>query len=69
MAQPHDPRTRKITLSMGETAEEVAALDGISREECDAFALRSHQRAIAAQDAGRFAGEIAPVAGVPESRR
>ena len=56
-----DPRSRKITLSMGETAEEVAALDGISREECDAFALRSHENAILAQDAGRFSGEILPV--------
>jgi acetyl-CoA acetyltransferase family protein len=55
------PRTRKITLSMGETAEEVAALDGIGRAECDAFALRSHQRALAAIDAGRFAPEIVPV--------
>ena len=40
---------------MGETAEEVAALDGITRAESDAFALRSHERAIAAIDAGRFA--------------
>ncbi len=61
VAQPQDPRTRKVTLSMGETAEEIAVLDGIGREECDAFALRSHQRAVAAQDAGRFAGEIAAV--------
>lgn len=58
---PGNPRTRKITLSMGETAEEVAALDGLSREECDAFALRSHRRAVAAQDAGRFGHEIVPV--------
>ncbi len=58
---PGDPRTRKITLPMGETAEEIAALDGLSREECDAFALRSHQRAVAAQDAGRFGREIIPV--------
>src|SRR5579859_3857401 len=35
------PLDRKITLSMGETAEEVAALDGIGRQESDAFALRS----------------------------
>ncbi|NMO56659.1 thiolase family protein [Actinoplanes sp. TBRC 11911] len=52
------PEDRRVTLSMGETAEEVAALDGITRAESDAFALRSHQRAIAAIDAGRFAGEI-----------
>ncbi|WP_326571080.1 thiolase family protein [Actinacidiphila glaucinigra] len=49
------------TLSMGETAEEVAALDGISRADSDAFALRSHQRAVAAQEAGRFDREIVPV--------
>jgi acetyl-CoA acetyltransferase family protein len=58
---PEDPRTRKITLSMGETAEEIAALDGLTREECDAFAVRSHERAVAAQDAGRFDREIVPV--------
>ncbi|MGW8764301.1 thiolase family protein [Streptomyces sp. NPDC055815] len=56
------PKTVKVTLSMGETAEEVAALDGITRAESDAFALRSHQRAIAAQNAGRFDREIVPVA-------
>ncbi|MER7923314.1 thiolase family protein [Streptomyces sp. NPDC096057] len=50
------------TLSMGETAEEVAALDGITRAESDAFALRSHQRAVAAQESGRFDREIVPVA-------
>ena len=55
------PDDRRITLSMGETAEEVAALDGITRAESDAFALRSHQRAIAAIDAGRFEGEVVPV--------
>jgi 3-oxoadipyl-CoA thiolase len=55
------PETVKLTLSMGETAEEVAALDGITRADSDAFALRSHQRAVAATDAGRFAGEIVPV--------
>jgi acetyl-CoA acetyltransferase family protein len=55
------PGDRRITLSMGETAEEVAALDGITRAESDAFALRSHERAIAAIDAGRFQGEIVPV--------
>jgi len=51
-----------VTLSMGETAEEVAALDGISRADSDVFALRSHQRAVAAADAGRFAAELVPVA-------
>ncbi|WP_327090918.1 thiolase family protein [Nonomuraea sp. NBC_01738] len=51
----------RTTLSMGETAEEVAALDGIGREESDAWALRSHTRAVAAVKEGRFAGEIVPV--------
>jgi len=47
--------------SMGETAENVAERSQISREEQDAFALRSHQRAVAAQQTGRFAEEIVPV--------
>jgi acetyl-CoA C-acetyltransferase len=46
---------------MGTHAERVAIRDGVSREDQDAFALRSHQRAVAAQDAGRFADELAPV--------
>ncbi|MGP4115093.1 thiolase family protein [Streptomyces sp. 4N509B] len=54
-----------VTLSMGETAEEVAALDGITRAEADAFALRSHRRAVAAQDAGHFDREIVPVPALP----
>ncbi|MFK0401812.1 thiolase family protein [Microbacterium sp. NPDC090225] len=49
------------TLSMPETAEEVARRDGITREDADAFALRSHRRATAAIDAGRFADEIVAV--------
>ncbi|MGH9481428.1 MAG: thiolase family protein [Terriglobales bacterium] len=48
-------------LSMGLTAERVAEKYGISREAADAFALASHQKAVAAQDAGRFAAEIVPV--------
>ncbi|MFZ3467960.1 thiolase family protein [Streptomyces sp. 4.24] len=55
------PEAVRTTLSMGETAEEVAALDGITRGESDAFALRSHQRAVAAQLAGRFDREIVSV--------
>ncbi len=55
------PSERKITLTMGETAEEVAALDGITRQDSDAFSLRSHQRALAAIEAGRFAEEIVAV--------
>lgn len=57
-----NPRfSARETFSMPETAEEVAALDGISREDADAFALLSHQRAIAAIDAGKFDAEIVPV--------
>ena len=51
----------KITLSMGDTAEEVAARLGIGRAECDEFAARSHERALAAIDEGRFETEIVPV--------
>src|SRR5690606_12508059 len=47
--------------SMPETAENVAAEFGVSREDQDAMALRSQQRAIAAQKDGFFAGEIVPV--------
>lgn len=51
----------KATYSMPETAEEVARVDGITREEADAFALQSHQRALAAIAAGRFEPEIVGV--------
>ena len=47
--------------SMGETAENVAERYGISRTGQDEFALASHQKAVAAQTSGRFAGEIVPV--------
>ncbi|MET8428983.1 thiolase family protein [Nocardia sp. NPDC004860] len=55
------PEVRKVTLAMGETAEEVAVAEGISRTESDEFALRSQRRAAAAIDAGRFVAEIVPV--------
>jgi len=48
-------------LSMGLTAERVARHYGIAREEADQFALASHQKALAAQAAGRFKQEIVPV--------
>lgn len=51
----------KTTFTMPETAEEVARVEGITREDADAFALRSHQRAIDAIDAGRLAPEIVGV--------
>ncbi len=48
-------------LTMGLTAERVARHYGISRIDQDEFALRSHQKALAAQAAGRFAEELIPV--------
>ncbi len=48
-------------FSMGETGENVAENCGVSREDQDAFALRSHQRAVAAIDEGRFMNQIVPV--------
>ena len=48
-------------LTMGLTAERVASHYKISRDDQDAFALASHQKALAAQAAGRFAGELIPV--------
>ena len=50
-----------VYLSTGLVAENHARQSGISREEQDAFALRSHQRAIAAIDSGRFNDEIVPL--------
>ncbi len=59
---PH-PKMEKAygTEAMGETAENLREQYPISREAQDAFALRSHQRAIAAIDDGRFTEEIVPV--------
>ncbi len=50
-----------VYLSTGLVAENHARESGISREEQDAFALRSHQRALAAIESSRFAEEIVPV--------
>ncbi len=52
---------------MGETAENVAEKWGISREDQDAFAFASHQKAVAAQAAGRFADELVAVE-VPQKK-
>ena len=49
-------------VSLGETAENVAERYGVGRDRQDQFALRSHQRAGQAQDAGKLASEIIPVA-------
>jgi acetyl-CoA acyltransferase len=51
-----------VYLSTGLVAENHARENHISRDEQDAFALRSHQRAVSAIDAGRFADEITPIA-------
>jgi acetyl-CoA acyltransferase len=50
-------------ISMGDTAENVAAKWHISREQQEAFAVRSQQRAAAAAKAGNFASEIVPITG------
>ena len=49
------------TITLGETAERVAALDGISREDSDAFGLQSQERAAKAIANGAFDAEIVPV--------
>ncbi len=58
-----NPRMQELygTLQMGETAERVAAAYEVGREDQDEFALRSHQRSIAAQREGRLREEIVPV--------
>jgi len=55
LAEMHHP------YSMGETGENIAERSGVSREEQDAFALRSHQRAVKAIEEGRFMNQIVPV--------
>jgi acetyl-CoA acyltransferase len=57
------PRMQEMypPITLGETAENVAEKYGVSRERQDEWALRSHHRAAAARDAGRFGDEIVPV--------
>lgn len=55
------PQSIYGTFNMIQTADNVAAKYGVSREECDAFALSSQHKAVAAIDAGRFRDEITPV--------
>jgi 3-oxoadipyl-CoA thiolase len=65
-----NPKMKEMygTDSMGETAENIAAeRPHLTREKQDAFAVRSHQRAVAAIDSGRFAEEILPVP-VPQKK-
>ena len=59
-------QTSKAALMMGVTAEFLAQTQNISRQEQDAFALRSHQRAAAAHAKGQFQREIVPVYGRDE---
>ena len=54
-------------LSMGMTAENVAARYGVTREEMDALAVESHRKAALAQDAGKFDSEIIPLPGLDEN--
>lgn len=54
----HQP---EIYINMGLTAENVARKYGVSREQADTFSVASHQKALAAQAAGRFDEEIVPV--------
>jgi 3-oxoadipyl-CoA thiolase len=58
-----NPRMQALygTESMGETAENLAEMYGIPREEQDRFALLSHQKAVRAWDEGRFLEEVVPV--------
>jgi acetyl-CoA acyltransferase len=62
-------RNSQATLNMGLTAENLALKYKISRKEQDEFALRSHQRAAAATDSGKFAKEIIPTWGRDEEGR
>jgi acetyl-CoA acyltransferase len=57
----------EVYMGMGLTAERLSKKYGIDREKTDAFALASHQKAIAAIDAGRFHEEIVPLRVTPPS--
>ena len=57
----------KASMMMGVTAEMLATVHGIPREDQDKFALRSHQRAHAASMEGRFDNEIVPIEGHDEN--
>jgi acetyl-CoA C-acetyltransferase len=65
MSQPID-RFGELN-SMMTWAETAAKTEGITREEADKWALRSHQKAVAAMDSGKFAEEIVPIT-IPQRR-
>ncbi|MGB7859152.1 MAG: acetyl-CoA C-acyltransferase [Acidimicrobiia bacterium] len=62
-------KERYPPITLGMTAEVVAEKYSVSREDQDAFALRSHQLALAAADAGRYDDEIEPIAAPTDHRR
>jgi acetyl-CoA acyltransferase len=66
MVNPAMPE--RWTISLGASAEKLADMYKISREEQDAFALRSHQLAARAWDEGIYDGEVVPVEGVDLAR-
>lgn len=59
----------KASMMMGVTAEMLGQMHKVSRDDMDRFALRSHQRAQAATEAGRFDNEIVPIEGHVENGR
>ncbi len=68
-SQPHSqPNDVYGTFNMIQTADNIAKKDSITREECDAFALQSQRRAVAAIDSGRFKDEIVPVI-IPQRKK
>jgi 3-oxoadipyl-CoA thiolase len=66
-----NPRMNELypPITLGMTAELVGEKYGVSREEQDGFALASHQKAIAAQEAGRFEAEVEPIEAPVDARR
>jgi acetyl-CoA acetyltransferase family protein len=66
MVNPNMPE--RWTISLGQSAEKLAGLYGITREAQDAFALRSHQRALAAWEGGFYEQWVVPVRGTELER-
>ena len=66
-----NPRMEELfpPITLGMTAERVAETYSVSREDQDAFALRSHEKAVAAQQAGKFKDEIEPIDAPTDHRR
>src|SRR5207248_11743980 len=66
MVNPNMPE--QWTISLGASAEKLAGIYDVSREAQDEFALRSHQRAVAAWDGGVYAEFVVPVPGTELER-